>query len=401
MRILYVTSCIPWPLNSGMRIRQYNILKALASIGEVDLLAVAPLADFPEEIKCLCRRTVLQPVPKTGLKKRLPWLRSLFQVICELKGMPFETTRIPESQFLFETRSLLTSNYDLTWISRLQSYLRLGQGDSGRSILDLDDIEHRKLRRAVLSLDIPLFKKLRGLISARALEKAERRALHKFARVVVCSEIDRIYLNATNVAVIPNGASINHLPPQRNPVPGRILFIGRMDYPPNDDAMQFFIRHIWPCIQAVDSRAHLWIIGANPSEALKKLADGERICCLGRVSVSEPILSSAVLSVAPLRVGGGTRLKIIESLANKVPVVSTIIGAEGLNLVNGEHIMIADKPESFAAACLLMLSDPCMCQKLAENGYRFVLKQNNWSIISKSICNIVHQVVPTTCRRES
>ena len=141
------------------------------------------------------------------------------------------------------------------------------------------------------------------------------------------------------------------------------------------------------------SEAHLVVAGANPSKKLRGLADGKIVHVLGKVDNIAPHLKDAALSIVPLRIGGGTRLKILESLAHKTPVVSTTIGAEGLELEHGKHILIADETRSFADSCIRLLEDPARRRQLAEAGYQRISNQYSWDIIESHVQDCVRAVL--------
>jgi len=162
------------------------------------------------------------------------------------------------------------------------------------------------------------------------------------------------------------------------------VFTGIMAYSPNADGVAWFLDEIFPKIVAKEPRAKVTIVGSDPGRRLLRRASSN-VTFTGYVDDVRPYVHSAVVSVVPLRMGGGTRLKIIESLGMMSPVVSTPIGAEGLDLVDGEHALIAAEPQAFADAVLRIFSDRGLCEKLSRNGLRLVQERYEWSVIGTAL----------------
>lgn len=392
-KILYIPGGFPWPLDSGINIRRYQILRSLANFGEVDLLAIPRFkADVPLQIKELCKRIYVYPRISSQLDSKNT-LSRFVQVYRELQGWPLEEKSPDDDQLNPHIVDVLNNKYDLIWISRLETALRIAHKGGDNVILDLDDIEHLKIKQSSKLSNNPI-KKLRLWVSSRAWRINEFNALNKFACVAVCSNKDKQYLGHLNkIAVLPNGTSISP-DIQFNPgITGRMLYVGRMDYEPNNDAVCYFANEILPRISSHVSGSHLIIVGPNPSKRLLKINDTKNVHVIGKVDDIAPYLRDSVLSVVPLRTGGGTRLKILEALAHKNPVVSTTIGAEGLELENGKHILISDGPQAFADSCITLLENQALCRQLGENGYARVCDLYSWEHISNYISDIVNSIV--------
>lgn len=393
-KILHIISGYPWPLHNGNHIRRYHILRSLSNCGNLDLLAITrPSAKIPDEISSLCHRVIAFPMnaPKRRTSDKID-LYLILKVLRELSGWPLDDQRPGIKTFPPEVLEILKVNYDIVWIDRLSTSLILGY-EGQNAVLDFDDIEHLKIKRELMVTEKSLLRKFRLLIYMRAWSIAEMAALKKFGHVIVCHEKDREYLAESNVVVIPNGIEVPENTSFTPGVPGRMIYVGTMSYPPNDDAVRYFIKDILPRIKLNCPEAHLVVVGANPSKQLKDLADGKLVQVLGKIDNVAPYLKKSALSVVPLRIGGGTRLKILESLAYKTPVVSTTVGAEGLELEHGNHILIADEPEAFADFCISLLKNKIQCIQLAEAGYERVLKQYSSETIETHIRNFVRSAL--------
>ena len=201
------------------------------------------------------------------------------------------------------------------------------------------------------------------------------------------------------VSVIPNGVDVGAYMAQdvgfpNGAVPSsgdRIVFVGRMDYHANVEGVRWFCRQVWPRIRASRPTALFQIVGGYPVPAISRLARAGEIDVTGFVTDVRPYVKHASVVVVPLRVGGGTRLKILEALAMSRPVVSTTVGAEGIEAVPDRDLVIADRPEAFADEVVSLLNQMERRQTLGAAGYRFVQNQYNWERIVKDLEQIYEQ----------
>jgi polysaccharide biosynthesis protein PslH len=266
----------------------------------------------------------------------------------------------------------------------------------GRSlaVLDLDDDEPRTHRR-LADLNARRGRGAAAAIEAREADKYERferEWLPRFDRVLVCSEVDRAALSGRvateRVAIVPNAvrapAAVEANPP--SPRGGRqrgraaangardrvgILFVGSFGYFPNEDAALFFAEEVWPhIVAAAPSPVEVRLVGSRPSAAVRALGNLPGIVVTGEVPSVAPYYAEADLAVNAVRGGGGTRVKAIEAFAHRVPLVSTSIGVEGLDVEHGRHLLIADTAEDFAQACVALMREPERGRALAHAAHR-------------------------------
>jgi glycosyltransferase involved in cell wall biosynthesis len=223
----------------------------------------------------------------------------------------------------------------------------------------------------------------------RRMEQFERAQCRRFDVVVAVSEEDaevlRMQYDVPRVRAIPTGVDTTAFAPADSSLaePGRIVFVGAMDWMPNEDGIQWFAGEVLPRIRQQVRGANLTIVGRNPGPAVRRLADaGDAITVTGTVPDVRPYLEAASLVVVPLRVGGGTRLKIYEAMSMNRPVVSTTIGAEGLPLAEAEHIIRADDPAAFAAACVRLLQAPGEAWRMARAGGDYVRSSFGWDRVA-------------------
>lgn len=387
-RILFVSPRLPFPPNSGTKIRIGNLLRALADIGDVDLVAYG----FEREFGQLLDEATAGASPWPRLRSA-SLLRHPEWSLAEAPVFPFRIARsiFKRDAVLFSTfpaapllrqAEPLADAADLIWVARLYAALPLRR-HAHKMIVDLDDLEAVKLAREAEQAP-SAFSRYALRREARRLARAERAAALEFRRVVVCSQADTGVFDAaaSKAWVIPNGVDdqLMDRPAPRDARAG-LVFVGTMNYGPNIDAVRHFCRDIFPLVRAGAPAATLSIVGLNPAESVRALHDGRSVFVHANVPEVAPYVEAAAVSIVPLRVGGGTRLKILESMALGTPVVSTTVGAEGLDVCHGEHLLLADSPADFAQAVLRCLADPSLRAGLADRGRNRVGQHYRWSAI--------------------
>jgi len=221
------------------------------------------------------------------------------------------------------------------------------------------------------------------------MRRYEAQVCRAVKRVIAVSEPDaasmRSGYRAARVDAVPTGVDVEYFTPPRDVKrAGNLVFVGAMDWAPNVDGIHWFVEEVFPRIHLRRSDCTLTIAGRRPDAAIRKLAAKyPGIHVTGTVEDVRPFLWEAAVSIVPLRIGGGTRLKIFEAMAAQVPVVSTTIGAEGLELRPGETIRIADSPEDFAEHCLELLSDSAAARCLTEAARKLVSACYSWEVASR------------------
>lgn len=390
MRTLFISNVIAEHLHAGSFQRVFRLLQAIARVSEVTFVAPAPDGKWngtADPFRPLCGEMYFYPresffgwnwdsQPLTI--RRLATVARLFRT---KEPEIFQWYRSVEGTRLVE--QLCLRQFDLVWVERFFSLSLLPSWLKTRVVVDLDDLEHRKLRREI-SIAWPARRVVLKYLDLLKLCRFEYNLPKLPYELVVCSKTDKGILGGgTNIWVVPNGIEIPTSGDEfeidcPDPV---FAFVGGMDYGPNVDAVQFFGRQILPLIQREVPAARFVIVGRGPVAAVRELDDGKTVHVTGRVPEVEPYLRQAAVVVAPLRVGGGTRIKILEAMAHRRPVVATSIGAEGLDVESGRDLLIADSPSRFAEACVLLLRDREMRLKLAARAFDFVRTKHEWSKI--------------------
>jgi sugar transferase (PEP-CTERM/EpsH1 system associated) len=225
-------------------------------------------------------------------------------------------------------------------------------------------------------------------LQARRMREHERRACRQAGEIIAVSRADaelmRTLFGATRVSVVPTGVDIEHFAPAASaPGVADLVFVGSMDWLPNVDAISWFVRDVLPLIERRRPGCTVAIVGRDPTRAVSGLAaDRPQVLVTGTVDDVRPYLWGSTVSIVPLRIGGGTRLKIYEAMAAGVPVVSTTVGAEGLDVSSPENIRLADTPEEFASACLELLERADVRSRQVQGGLELVRSRCSWDAVA-------------------
>jgi sugar transferase (PEP-CTERM/EpsH1 system associated) len=264
-------------------------------------------------------------------------------------------------------------------------------------ILDQHNIEYEVLYRTYLHEPFSL-RKWYNWRESRLVKQAEIRLCQRADALVMTSERERVVMKKllphTMIAVVPNGVDISYFNGASTAEEHRIIFTGSMEYYPNIEAVLFFARKCWPRIREALPDATWQIVGKNPLPDVQKLARLPGVTVTGSVADVRPYFNQATVAIVPLLVGGGTRLKILEAMAMRIPVVSTSLGCEGLAVEAGRHLLVADKAEVFAQSVIELLTHPERRQGLVEAGRELVEAEYSWEKCADRLQEVVAEVAP-------
>jgi glycosyltransferase involved in cell wall biosynthesis len=229
-------------------------------------------------------------------------------------------------------------------------------------------------------------------------KKWELDSVRRYSSVVAMSEFDKQLLLAElpslPVHIVPNGVDISGI--SFSPVTDnlkKIIFVASMDSEANHDGAMFFAKEIYPLVKQKHSSSSITFVGRNPRQELKEIDNGNDLLVTGKVTDVSDYYRQATVAIVPLRSGGGTRLKILEAMAAGTPVVSTTVGCEGLDLIDQEHLLIADTPQAFAAAVSRLLSDTSFRLGLIERARKCVEVHYDWQLIARQHESVYRKAV--------
>ena len=377
-RILVLTPQLPWPPQQGTSLRNYHLLRALAQHHEVTLLSMAETDRPPDTARLSDLVRVLPPIPVPARPTNLR-LRQLLTT-----RQPDMALRLRSAIFAEALRAELeVRRYDAVQIEGIElawaiPFIR--NASAARIVIDCHNAETELQRRAFRSdMTHPARwpAALYSGIQIGRLKRFESEALQAADARIAVSEEDAAILadlidepSTLGVAVIPNTIDVAEYRwegPVTDSTRFDLVFTGKMDYRPNVDAVLWFAEAIWPRIIERRPGTTWAIVGQRPHSRLEPLRRLPGVTLTGRVEQVQPYLAGAAVYVMPLRVGSGTRLKVLESMSAGCAVVATSIAVEGFAVQDGNEAVLTDTPETFAAAVLELLDDP---QRSAEMGRR-------------------------------
>ena len=401
MKILAVSDFFPWPTTKGGLIRAATTVDALTRLGDVDLFsfydARLPDHEVPADVPVARLGTTPYPGPS--------WSRKWTARTAVRRGVPLRIAlRAYDHRQREAFEAFAADRYDVVWFRSPANWHWLGQPRLGPTVVDLDVLDDKVERqKAVLNLTRGTLGvdevKARGAAMARARLNAydwkvfQQSVARAVDRVVLCSSEDVARLGVDNAVIVPNTYPEPAVPVGKEVAsdPPTILFQATFDYAPNIDAATWLVHEIAPKIRQLlpSSRIRLAGLSTPPVEAL---ADPPDVTVTGLVPDMADELAVADIVVVPLRVGSGTRLKILESFAHRVPVVSTSLGAEGLEAEDGIHLLLADTPDAIAAACARIQNDPDLRRRLVDAGRQLFLERYGSGVARDRIADIVESV---------
>ena len=375
MRILFGSVLYPLPTTDGGKMRLWAILRALANLGhEVTLVSFSTPGEAvgtEEQLQTVCKDSDIIPMQYTRMSEGGAYLSRLFSLF---SAAPFILNRLhsPEMREALNRR-LRQDGYDLL-ICDVFAALNLPATSVPVAISGLN-AEHLILLRYVNQERNPI-KKFYAWLEAIKLRRFEIRMYSRADLAIACSKQDinifRKFCPEVRFSVVPNVVDVrdyevSHVEASHDEDPSAIIHVGGLDWLPNRDSLEYFVRDIFPLVQKECSSIRLIVAGRNPTPELRaQFSHMPSIEFTGTVPDLRPVIAEAAVSVIPLRIGSGTRMKILEGGAMGKAMVSTSVGAEGLDFVPGKEILIADTPQQFAASIVELLRDPVRRRRLGE-----------------------------------
>ena len=393
MRILWLKTDLLLPLDKGGKLRTWHLMRHLAKHHEITYLAFAepgqPQSDIDGMHEVAARvETITRSEPAKGT-----WPFYVDAARHVVDPLPYAVGKYRSAAFRQRLDTLLaTGHFDLIVCDFLFPAVNLPKRLPCPAVIFTHNVESEIWRRHAETKTGALSKRLYSTQYQRML-RYEGNTLARFDGVLAVSDADRdtfarIYPGAIRnpVHVVPTGVDTDYFTASASePASREIVFTGSMDWLPNEDAMLFFCRDVLPLVRDEEPGVRLSIVGRAPTPAVKQLAGDATVRVTGRVDDVRPYMRNAAVYIVPLRIGGGTRLKIFEAMAMGKAVVSTTIGAEGLPVTDGEHVLLADEPATFARAVVNLLRDVDHRRQLEAAARTLVVEKYDWSSVAGAL----------------
>ena len=390
MKILFLSLRFPYPPHRGDRIRAYHFIKQLAQHHSVSVVS------FFESNQELAHVKHLQSFCDRIESVRFHHGRARLNALLHcLSNCPLQVYYwfVPEMQRVIN-RLLDLRSYDLihAQLFRMGQYVPHVQGVP--KMLDLcDSLGLNLSRRAALDRNL-----IRTLVKleARRVRHYEVEIMNSFDWGTVAAPLDRDYLlkqNATlKLSVVPMGVDTEHFQPTSTEYRPHILFTGTMNYFPNRDAVTYFHTEIFPLVQEAHPETVFYIVGNAPTSRIRKLANHKNVVVTGYVPETRPYFDDAAVFVSPMRSGSGLQVKNLEAMAMGAPVVTSGLGALGLEARVGEDLLVGDTPEVFAKHIIDLIESPDYRQAVSAAGRRLVEKKYSWDVLARQLEGVYSRI---------
>lgn len=392
LKVLFITEFLPWPLNSGGRIRSYHILRQVASRHDVTLIA----ADYDGVEKYFSNMVSKLYVAQGEKHKLSKWL---FLFLSLFNPKPFVHVFSCYNKLILNiiNREMRLMDFDIIHLDHLDAAIYLSAFKDKESKVYLD--EHNFETHLINSLrnsEKNLFWKIYLKNQMKKIQKFEVDTLNRVDAVGVVSSNDaemiKKFVKKDKVSIIPNGVDINFFSIDRTPEPYSLIYVGSLDWRPNVEGIIWFLQNVWPRLIKEKPKSHFWIVGRNPQKELYRYIDEQVNIAASVYDVREYVKRAAVF-IVPLFSGGGTRLKILEAMAMRIPVVSTSKGAEGIECKNNLHICIADNKDLFLKSIIALFEKERFASGVSRAAYDLVKAKYSWDAIGEQLENVYQRLV--------
>lgn len=405
MNILWLSQNVPYPPTTGALQRNYNLLKGVASRHNVYLIAFNQKALLPTEreveeankaLKKLCAHVEILPIPSDASK--VAWYKLV--LLSLLTRDPYTVNWLKSNEMHSKIKEAMHKiKFDLVHYSTISLVEYVNDAANLPKVLDHHNIESFMMRRRS-EKEKNMFKKVYFYCEAWKLQSVEKLYASNVGVNLTVSRLDAEKLRSlypeANVELCENGSDTTYFMPDNrvSPEVGHLLFVGGLDWYPNRDAMLYFCKDVWPQLIREKPNVKLTIVGAHPPESLKQVAVRDhRIRLVGYVDDVRPYFQKADIFICPIRDGGGTRLKILNAMAMGKQIITTSIGCEGIDLIPGKDVLIADTPEDFVKQVQWLLSNPTLKSELGMRGRKLVEEKYSWDTIAMRLLTIYDKVV--------
>lgn len=395
MKVLWVGHNLAYPPKGGALQRNYNLLREVSQKCEVHVLVfdqpmTRPVNITPQDcIQALSRFCAsVNWVSLESSSVRLARCGLALKGI--ISGEPYDFAWLRSREMANKLGKLVKQVVpDVVHVDALGLAQYLPLFGRARTVLNHHDVESCKVELRAKKTSNPLLRRYLEY-EAVQLADAERKWCPQFNVNTVVSAEEGEALSRScpglRICIVSNGVDTKYFTPRPDPNNGTLLFCGSMDMHPNQEAMDHFIRKVWPRVVAQLPNVDLYIVGRNPPEWLVKMEKADsRIRVTGFVEDVRPYFRKATLFICPVVSGGGTRLKILDSLAMGVPVVATPFAAYGLSVEHGKHLLFAETDEKFADSIQSLLRKPSLRGKLAASGTQRIDEMYSWTVVGRAL----------------
>ena len=406
MHILFLTQIIPYPPDSGPKVKTWHVLRYLLGRGDRVTLVSFVRPEEEQHISSL-RAQGLEVIAVPMQRSRIKDIGYLASSL--ITGESFLIARDNLTEFRRVVQEQVEQNkIDVIHADQLTmaQFATVHQGGNQPArIFDAHNAVWTIVERMAENLPW-FFRPLARIETSRVLD-FETKTVSEFEHTLAVSEIDRSALLSalgsngekaiveSKITVIPIAVDTQQLQPlQRQENSKRIVTLGTLHYPPNADGIRWFMNEVFPIVLAEEPGAHLTIIGKNPPADFLEQAgkDAQHLRVTGYVEALDPYLAEAAIMVVPVRAGGGMRVRILEAFARGIPVVTTTVGLEGIDARDGQEVIVRDDPLSFARAVVDLLRQPERQAQLAGAGRRLAVDRYDWQAALKTLDGVYDQI---------
>ncbi len=383
--ILFLTPQLPYPAHQGTALRNFGLIKGLAKRGyQVSLASFEGLGQgSPDAVLAhFCERiTTAQQPPRSKFKR----------IIDLANGHPDMARRLWSHGFEARIELLVELHkFDVVHIEGIEMapYIpAIKRLSDAKIIYDAHNAEFALQQRIAEQAADPVRKRY-SHIQVTRLTRWEAEVCETSDHILAVSERDAQHLRSlgasTPITVLPNAIDTSTYSPKTRPADIRrpsVVFTGKMDFRPNVDAVLWFVNDILPLVHEKQPNVEFVVVGKQPHARLRTIANRRHMTLTGFVNQIEPYIAAADVYIAPLRMGSGTRFKLLQAMAMKRPIVSTAVGAEGLDVTHEQHLLLADHPQAFAVSILKILENRNLSKILTENAHELVITRYDWGAV--------------------
>lgn len=398
MKILWVKNNLLHPLDTGGKIRTYNMLKNILKEHEIHYVTYADPTHDRESLKSAveyCSNVFYVKEPKTPKKDSIPYyLRIMLNLMSKF---PFTISSYYSRDMEYLISNIVRKNeYDVLVADFLTMCKNIPNNINIPRVHFSHNVEYMIWDRYVKNELNPI-KRLVFMRERDRVKWFERKVINTYALTIAVSKNDRDFFSTqykgTNLGYLSTGVDTQYFSPgERVEDPQSIIFLGSMDWMPNIDAVHFFVKNVYPAIKKEIPTVRLYIVGRNPVDSIKMLEKKNMgIIVTGTVIDTRPYIDQAACAVVPLRVGGGTRIKIYEMMSMEKAVISTTLGAEGLGYINGENILIADESSKFSQIVINVLRDKSLRERIGKKARLYVEENCSWKVVTDRFVELLAQ----------